>query len=72
MSKGLSKSRYSMRLKRLENNVMAKKKNELTLKEERSNIRDAIKRALSRDEFAEVLRLERHLEYLEKKIRRKK
>ena len=46
-------------------------KNNLTLEEQRDSVRDAIKRAMSRDDFDEMLRLEGHLEDLEKKIRRK-
>jgi len=47
------------------------KKNSLTIEEQRDNVRDAIKRVMSRNDFKEVLRLERHLEDLEKQIRRK-
>lgn len=47
------------------------KQKKLTLREQRKNVQDAIKRAISRNDFAEVERLEGNLEYLEKQIRRK-
>ncbi len=49
-----------------------KKKPGLTLEEQRKNVRDAIKRAMANREFRKVDNLEGLLEYLEKKIRRKK
>ncbi len=49
-----------------------KKKPGLTLREQRANVRDAIKRAMANKEFEKVENLEGLLEHLEKKIRRKK
>lgn len=48
-----------------------KKKPGLTLREQRANVRDAIKRAMTNKEFEKVENLEDLLEHLEKKIRRK-
>lgn len=49
-----------------------KKKEELTLKEQRGNIRDAMKKALADDNMAEYHRLNGHLIWLNGKIRERK
>lgn len=43
-----------------------------SLEEQRDNIRNAIGRAMGKEDFDEVERLEGHLEKLEKQIRGKK
>ena len=43
----------------------------LSLEEQRDNVRDAIRRALSRNDTAEVERLQGHEDELEKQIRSK-
>lgn len=47
-----------------------RKKNDLTLKEQRVNIRDAMKKALADDKMAEYHRLNGHLIWLNGKIRK--
>lgn len=49
-----------------------RKKNKLTLKEQRGNIRDAMKKALTDDNMAEYHRLNGHLIWLNGKIRKNK
>lgn len=49
-----------------------RKKNKLTLKEQRKNIQDAIKRAMSRNDFGETERLQGDLEAIEKEMRKEK
>lgn len=51
---------------------MRKKKNNLTLEEQRGNLRDAMKKALSDDNMAEYHRLNNHLQWLNGKIRKGK
>lgn len=49
-----------------------RKKNKLTLKEERVNVRDAMKKALADDDMDEYHRLNGHLIWLNGKIRKGK
>lgn len=48
------------------------KKNRQSLIEDRKALRDAIKRALALEDAEEVERLTRHLNWLEKKLKRRK
>ena len=47
-----------------------KSQNELTLEEQRDNVRNAIGRAMGRNDFKEVERLEGHLAKLDEQIER--